>query len=144
MSQEATESDFREYFTQFGRVLDATLMMDKDTGRPRGFGFVTFDSEGAVENALNYPKLEILGKAVSSLRELFRAKDADYFIRLKSRRHSTAATRRNTKTAVAASATATTAVDLIVTDKVGLARAVTAHRPTEAVVAKPDLGSITA
>jgi RNA recognition motif-containing protein len=56
--------DFREFFTQFGRVLDATLMMDKDTGRPRGFGFVTFDSEGAVENALNCKTLEILGKPV--------------------------------------------------------------------------------
>lgn len=64
VSQEATESDFREYFTQFGRVLDATLMMDKDTGRPRGFGFVTFDSEVAVENALNCPTLEIMGKAI--------------------------------------------------------------------------------
>lgn len=39
-------------------------MMDKDTGRPRGFGFVTFDSEGAVENALNCKTLEILGKPV--------------------------------------------------------------------------------
>lgn len=64
MSQEASEADFREFFTQFGRVLDATLMMDKDTGRPRGFGFVTFDSEGAVENALNCKTLEILGKPV--------------------------------------------------------------------------------
>ncbi|CAZ81888.1 unnamed protein product [Tuber melanosporum] len=64
VSQEATETDFREYFTQFGRVLDATLMMDKDTGRPRGFGFVTFDSEGAVENALNCPTLAILDKPI--------------------------------------------------------------------------------
>lgn len=64
MSQEASETDFREFFTQFGRVIDATLMMDKDTGRPRGFGFVTFDSEGAVENALNCKTLEILGKPV--------------------------------------------------------------------------------
>ncbi|KAI5850643.1 hypothetical protein BZA05DRAFT_59474 [Tricharina praecox] len=64
VSQEATESDFREYFLQFGRVLDATLMMDKDTGRPRGFGFVTFDSESAVENALNCPTLAIMGKQI--------------------------------------------------------------------------------
>ena len=36
VSQEASEGDFKEYFMQFGRVVDATLMMDKDTGRPRG------------------------------------------------------------------------------------------------------------
>lgn len=38
-------------------------MMDKDTGRPRGFGFVTFDSEAAVDACLNIP-LEILGKPI--------------------------------------------------------------------------------
>ena len=48
---------------QFGRVVDATLMMDKDTGRPRGFGFVTFDSEAAVDACLEAP-LEILGKPI--------------------------------------------------------------------------------
>ena len=63
VSQEATEQDFKEFFMQFGRVIDATLMMDKDTGRPRGFGFVTFDSEAAVENCLDRP-LEIHGKPI--------------------------------------------------------------------------------
>lgn len=48
---------------QFGRVVDATLMIDKDTGRPRGFGFVTFDSEAAVEKTLSRP-LDILGKPI--------------------------------------------------------------------------------
>lgn len=48
---------------QFGRVIDATLMIDKDTGRPRGFGFVTFDSEAAVDMCLSQP-LEIHGKPI--------------------------------------------------------------------------------
>lgn len=52
VSQECTDVEFREFFEQFGRVLDATLMMDKDTGRPRGFGFVTFDSDAAVDRVL--------------------------------------------------------------------------------------------
>lgn len=63
VSQEATEQDFKQFFMQFGRVIDATLMIDKDTGRPRGFGFVTFDSEAAVEAALSRP-LDILGKPI--------------------------------------------------------------------------------
>ncbi|KKA26962.1 hypothetical protein TD95_004059 [Thielaviopsis punctulata] len=63
VSQETTDQEFREYFTQFGRVVDATLMMDKNTGRPRGFGFVTFESEAGVENCINTP-LEIHGKPI--------------------------------------------------------------------------------
>lgn len=64
VSQDATEDDFTKFFEQFGRVVDATLMMDKDTGRPRGFGFVTFDSEAAVERCLDHQPLEILGKPI--------------------------------------------------------------------------------
>lgn len=63
VSQETTDHEFREYFAQFGRVVDATLMMDKDTGRPRGFGFVTFESEAGVDACLATP-LEIHGKPI--------------------------------------------------------------------------------
>ncbi|PVI01744.1 RNA-binding domain-containing protein [Periconia macrospinosa] len=63
VSQEATEDDFKNFFKQFGRVVDATLMMDKDTGRPRGFGFVTFDGDAAVDACLSGP-LQIHGKPI--------------------------------------------------------------------------------
>ncbi|KAL5113676.1 hypothetical protein ACEQ8H_008429 [Pleosporales sp. CAS-2024a] len=63
VSQEATEEDFTKFFKQFGRVVDATLMMDKETGRPRGFGFVTFDGDAAVDATLRQP-LSILGKPI--------------------------------------------------------------------------------
>ncbi|KAF3923410.1 Nucleolin [Orbilia brochopaga] len=62
VSQDATEQDFRDYFMQFGRVIDSTLMIDKETGRPRGFGFVTFNDEAAVEAALAHPDLRIHDK----------------------------------------------------------------------------------
>lgn len=74
VSQEATEEDFESFFAQFGRVVDATLMMDKDTGRPRGFGFVTFDSDAAVEKCLEYQPLEILGKQIEVKRAQPRGK----------------------------------------------------------------------
>lgn len=63
VSQETTDHEFREYFARFGRVVDATLMMDKDTGRPRGFGFVTFESDAGVEACLA-ANLEIHGKPI--------------------------------------------------------------------------------
>lgn len=74
VSQEASEEDFESFFAQFGRVVDATLMMDKDTGRPRGFGFVTFDSDAAVEKCLEYQPLEILGKMIEVKRAQPRGK----------------------------------------------------------------------
>ena len=63
MSQDASQEEFANFFRNFGNVLDATLMMDKETGRPRGFGFVTFDSEAAVDRTLEGP-LAICGKPI--------------------------------------------------------------------------------
>ncbi|KAJ3184830.1 hypothetical protein HDU85_001509 [Gaertneriomyces sp. JEL0708] len=49
---DVTEEQFREYFTQFGKVIDATLMIDRESGRPRGFGFITFENSDGVEKAM--------------------------------------------------------------------------------------------
>jgi RNA-binding protein Musashi len=53
-------------------------MMDKDTGRPRGFGFVTFDGDAAVDATLAGP-LQILGKPIEVKRAQPRGnlRDAD-------------------------------------------------------------------
>lgn len=40
-----TEQAFRQYFEKFGRLVDAVVMMDRNTQRSRGFGFVTFEAE---------------------------------------------------------------------------------------------------
>ena len=47
-----SEEQFREYFNQFGEVEDAMLMTDRETGRPRGFGFVTFKSSESVDKVM--------------------------------------------------------------------------------------------
>ncbi|KAI4311906.1 hypothetical protein MLD38_036770 [Melastoma candidum] len=44
-----TESDFKKYFDQFGLIMDVVVMYDHNTQRPRGFGFITFDTEDAVD-----------------------------------------------------------------------------------------------
>ena len=43
-----SEADLSECFRQYGDVLDAKIIMDRETGRSKGFGFVTMgDSEQA-------------------------------------------------------------------------------------------------
>lgn len=59
-----TEEDFNEFFSKFGRIIDAQLMIDKDTGRSRGFGFITYDSPEAVEKVCVNKYLTLKDKAM--------------------------------------------------------------------------------
>mmetsp|Transcript_107643 Transcript_107643/g.273314 ORF Transcript_107643/g.273314 Transcript_107643/m.273314 type:complete len:493 (-) Transcript_107643:87-1565(-) len=53
LSQQTTKDSLNAYFSQFGHV-DSVIMMDRGTGRSRGFGFVDFQDEAAMHNALQY------------------------------------------------------------------------------------------
>jgi RNA recognition motif-containing protein len=53
LSFQTTERDLRELFAQHGTVTDAVLMMDRDTQRPRGFGFVTMSSSEEGQRAID-------------------------------------------------------------------------------------------
>jgi len=33
----------RQFFGEYGKVVDATVMLDRESGRSKGFGFVTFE-----------------------------------------------------------------------------------------------------
>jgi len=39
----------REFFLRFGKVVDATVMVDRESGRSKGFGFVTFEDSNNSE-----------------------------------------------------------------------------------------------
>ncbi len=43
----ATEDELRELFSPYGTVEAINIITDRETGRPRGFGFVEMDEEGA-------------------------------------------------------------------------------------------------
>ena len=43
----ATEDEVRELFGRHGEVSSVSLITDRETGRPRGFGFVEMDAEAA-------------------------------------------------------------------------------------------------
>ena len=56
LSFETTENDLQDMFEQHGKVSEVALMMDRTTGRSRGFAFVTMNdaTEGnAAMNAFN-------------------------------------------------------------------------------------------
>ncbi|KIK71017.1 hypothetical protein GYMLUDRAFT_145402, partial [Collybiopsis luxurians FD-317 M1] len=38
-----TSESMRAFFSQFGRVIDSTVMLDRETGRSKGFGFVSLE-----------------------------------------------------------------------------------------------------
>ena len=48
----ATAEDITSLFSEYGTVTDVFLPIDRDSGRPRGFAFVTMDSTSAMEAAI--------------------------------------------------------------------------------------------
>ncbi|KAK6124774.1 hypothetical protein DH2020_041481 [Rehmannia glutinosa] len=64
LASTVTESDFKRYFDQFGTITDVVVMYDHNTQRPRGFGFITYDSEEAVDKVLFKTFHELNGKMV--------------------------------------------------------------------------------
>lgn len=63
--QTTTEDELRAYFEQFGIIEDLIIMIDKMTGKSRGFGFVTFRSEDSVKSVIQqYYENKIGGKWV--------------------------------------------------------------------------------
>lgn len=45
------EEQLRQMFTEFGDVTSATIISDRMTGRPKGFGFVEFADDAAADSA---------------------------------------------------------------------------------------------
>ena len=52
LSYQTTENDLQDLFSAHGSVTEVNLMMDRATGRPRGFGFVTMATPEAAEAAV--------------------------------------------------------------------------------------------
>lgn len=54
----------KEAFEPHGEVVEAKVIMDRETGRSRGFGFVTFASEEEAQSALAMNGTEIGGRKI--------------------------------------------------------------------------------
>lgn len=53
LSYATTEDSLRRKFAEFGEVLSVNLITDRDTGRPKGFGFVEMATEQAAQAAIS-------------------------------------------------------------------------------------------
>ncbi len=52
LSFNTTENDLQDAFAAHGQVVEATLMMDRMTGRSRGFAFVTYSTPEEAQKAI--------------------------------------------------------------------------------------------
>jgi RNA recognition motif-containing protein len=53
LSFNTTENDLQDAFAAHGTVVEANLMVDRVSGRPRGFGFVTMSTPEEAQAAIN-------------------------------------------------------------------------------------------
>ncbi|CDY41969.1 BnaA01g05410D [Brassica napus] len=47
------DAELERTFSQFGEVIDSKIINDRETGRSRGFGFVTFKDEKSMRDAID-------------------------------------------------------------------------------------------
>ena len=53
LSFDTTENDLNDAFAAHGTVMETNLLMDRETGRPRGFGFITMNSAEEAQKAMS-------------------------------------------------------------------------------------------
>jgi RNA recognition motif-containing protein len=71
LSFESTENDLQDLFEQHGTVNEVRLMMDRMTGKSRGFAFVTMNDDAqakAAMGALNGHELNVRALTVNEAR----------------------------------------------------------------------------
>lgn len=53
LAWETSHRQLQHAFSRYGHILECVVVADRDTGRPRGFGFVTFADHRAVDDAIS-------------------------------------------------------------------------------------------
>ena len=48
-----SDEEFKQYFVNYGDIEDCAILKDKRTGKPRGFGFVTYRNIDSLENVMD-------------------------------------------------------------------------------------------
>ena len=63
-----TEDGLREFFGQWGELTDCVVMKDGQSGKSRGFGFITYTDSSMVDEAMNNRPHSIDGRQVQAKR----------------------------------------------------------------------------
>jgi len=65
LAYSVTDDDLREAFAAFGEVERASVIMDRDSGRSKGFGFVEMPDKSQAEAAINgLNEKDLSGRAI--------------------------------------------------------------------------------
>lgn len=65
LSWETTQENLQRYFGRYGEVIDCVVMKNSESGRSRGFGFVTFSDPANVPLVLQNGPHQLDGRTVS-------------------------------------------------------------------------------
>jgi RNA-binding protein Musashi len=57
----------KAFFATYGKVVDATVMVDRESGRSKGFGFVTFEDAQDTDRLVGKPDLFLDDKQASQI-----------------------------------------------------------------------------
>jgi cold-inducible RNA-binding protein len=60
-----TDDELKEIFTEYGQVLSAKIIMDRETGRSKGFGFVEMSDSNAEKAISELDEAELNGKKLT-------------------------------------------------------------------------------
>lgn len=62
LAYSVTEEDLTEFFNQYGDIETVKLIMDRETGRSKGFAFISFVGQDAAKNALEANGADLKGR----------------------------------------------------------------------------------
>ncbi|CAL9073765.1 hypothetical protein MUK42_09107 [Musa troglodytarum] len=52
LPKDTTMATFEQHFEKYGKIVDKVIMRDRNTNKPRGFGFITFDDPSVVDKVI--------------------------------------------------------------------------------------------
>lgn len=64
LSFKLSDDDIRELFQKFGTITEVAIPTNRETGRPRGFAFITFETEDGAKKALALDGQEVDGRKI--------------------------------------------------------------------------------